>query len=165
MVWRKLREPAIFGAGVLLGFLMLALPTPLPQRLGLGFFTFCLALVAALLRVGADGVPIEVYLARRVRFALTGRRFVYFVRRPAPPAPDRPRPEPETPEPEPVRSADRDAEPAPAGGRLRLARPDEYRWDLALAVIGLMAFWVYLWGIAGGGAREVSGLLERLFGR
>jgi hypothetical protein len=71
------RDLALLGAGALLSALCLLLPLAFGGKLIAGAAMLVGFIVLALLRLGPDRVPLEVWLLRRLRFWLSPRRFVY----------------------------------------------------------------------------------------
>ena len=85
------RDIAVLGSGALLTVLCLLLPLSLAGRTAVGFLVLVAAMLLALLRLGPDRVPPELWLLRRVRYRLAVRRFVNQQApsgRPAGPGPD-----------------------------------------------------------------------------
>ena len=70
------RDLGILGGGALLAVLSLFLPFPFLGRVVAGFLVLVGFMILALLRLGPDRVPPEVWLLRRFRFALQARRYV-----------------------------------------------------------------------------------------
>jgi hypothetical protein len=70
------RDLGILGAGALLAVLCLFLPFSFVGRIVVGFLVLVLFMVLALMRLGPDRVPPEVWLQRRVRYGLDVRQNV-----------------------------------------------------------------------------------------
>lgn len=79
-----LRDLLVLGLGVVGAILCLSLPLSLGQRFGLGVAALALGMVAALLRVGRDLLPPEVWLWRQLRYRVRPRRYVYQLETPPP---------------------------------------------------------------------------------
>jgi hypothetical protein len=70
------RDLGILGAGALLSVLCLFLPLSFGGKIAAGFLVLVSFMVLALLRLGPDRVPPEVWLQRRVRYGLDVRKYV-----------------------------------------------------------------------------------------
>ena len=70
------RDLYILGGGALLAVLCLFLPLSFAGKVVIGFLVLVGFLVLALLRLGPDRVPPEVWLMRRFRYAMQTRRYV-----------------------------------------------------------------------------------------
>ena len=70
------RDLGILGGGALLAVLCLFLPLPFVGKIVVGFFVLILFMVLALLRLGPDRVPPEIWLKRRIRYGLDVRKYV-----------------------------------------------------------------------------------------
>ena len=70
------RDLGILGGGALLAVLCLFLPFSFAGKLVVGFLVLVSFMVLALLRLGPDRVPPEVWLMRRVRYGLDVRKYV-----------------------------------------------------------------------------------------
>ena len=70
------RDLGILGGGALLAVLCLFLPLPIGGKIVVGFFVLILFMVLALLRLGPDRVPPEIWLKRRIRYGLDVRKYV-----------------------------------------------------------------------------------------
>ena len=70
------RDLGIIGAGALAAVLCLFMPFSFVGKVVVGFLVLLLFMVAALLRLGPDRVPLEVWLTRKTRFAFGMRKYV-----------------------------------------------------------------------------------------
>jgi len=71
------RDLGILGLGALLAVGCLILPLPFWGKVTLGLFVLVGFIVLALLRLGADRIPLEEWLLRRIRFRLQASRYTY----------------------------------------------------------------------------------------
>ena len=70
------RDLYILGGGALLAVLCLFLPLSFVGKVVIGFLVLISFMVLALLRLGPDRVPPEVWMLRRFRYAMQTRRYV-----------------------------------------------------------------------------------------
>ena len=70
------RDLGILGAGALLAVLCLFLPFSFVGKVVVGFLVLVAFMALALLRLGPDRVPPEVWLTRRFRYAMQTRQYV-----------------------------------------------------------------------------------------
>lgn len=70
------RDLGILGFGTLLAVLCLFLPMSFTGKVVIGFLVLVAFMALALLRLGPDRVPPEVWLQRRVRYAWKTRQYV-----------------------------------------------------------------------------------------
>ncbi len=70
------RDLGILGGGALLAVLCLFLPFSFVGKIVVGFLVLVAFMVLALLRLGPDRVPPEIWLQRRVRYGLEVRKYV-----------------------------------------------------------------------------------------
>jgi hypothetical protein len=70
------RDLGILGGGALLAVLCLFLPLPFAGKVVIGFLVLVGFMALALLRLGPDRVPPEVWLMRRFRYANQTRKYV-----------------------------------------------------------------------------------------
>ena len=70
------RDLGILGAGALLAVLCLFLPISFVGKVVVGFLVLVGFMALALLRLGPDRVPPEVWMARRFRYAVQTRQYV-----------------------------------------------------------------------------------------
>lgn len=83
----KDRDLGLLGAGALLAVCGLLLPLPWGGKVASGLVVLVGFGVWALLRVGPDRIPLEVWLWRRLRFWLQTRRYTYQQAEPSHPRP------------------------------------------------------------------------------
>ena len=72
----KDRDLGILGAGALLAVLCLFLPLSFTGKVVIGFLVLVGFMALALLRLGPDRVPPEVWLMRRFRYSIQTRQYV-----------------------------------------------------------------------------------------
>lgn len=70
------RDLGILGFGALLAVLCLFLPLSFTGKVVIGFLVLVAFMALALLRLGPDRVPPEVWMQRRVRYAWKTRQYV-----------------------------------------------------------------------------------------
>lgn len=70
------RDLGILGAGALLAVLSLFLPLSFAGKVVVGFLVLVAFMALALLRLGPDRVPLEVWLMRRFRYSMQTRQYV-----------------------------------------------------------------------------------------
>jgi hypothetical protein len=70
------RDLGILGAGALLAILCLFLPLSFTGKVVIGFLVLVGFMALALLRLGPDRVPPEVWLTRRFRYSMQTRQYV-----------------------------------------------------------------------------------------
>ena len=70
------RDLGILGAGALLAVLCLFLPFSFVGKVVVGFLVLIFFMALALLRLGPDRVPPEVWLTRRFRYSRQSRKYV-----------------------------------------------------------------------------------------
>src|SRR5512143_3516362 len=70
------RDLGILGAGALLAVLCLFLPLSFAGKVVIGFLVLVGFMALALLRLGPDRVPPEVWLMRRFRYSVQTRQYV-----------------------------------------------------------------------------------------
>ena len=140
------RDLGIIGAGALAAVLCLFMPFSFVGKIVTGFLVLLLFMVAALLRLGPDRVPLEVWLTRKTRFAFGMRKYVN-------------QREPSKPEKQPERQpTPRPAENVAAAVNVR---PLDLAWNevgiypLLTAFLGVVAVYFAFW-LARGGAQQIS---------
>ena len=140
------RDLGIIGAGALAAVLCLFMPFSFVGKVVLGFLVLLLFMVAALLRLGPDRVPLEVWLTRKARFAFGMRKYV---NQREPSKPEKQQERPATPRP---------AENVAAASNVR---PLDLAWNevgvypLLTAFLGVVAVYFAFW-LARGGAQQIS---------
>jgi len=153
------RDLGILGAGALLAVLSLFLPLSFAGKVAVGFVVLVAFMALALLRLGPDRVPPEVWLMRRFRYAMQTRQYVNqqeATRRaqPAPtsaPPPEKKSRAPKIPKAEPPT-------PIPA---IPTLRPLDLAWNeigvypLLTAFLAVVGVYFAVW-LAQGGAQELS---------
>ena len=70
------RDLGILGAGALLAVLCLFLPLSFTGKVVIGFLVLVSFMALALLRLGPDRVPPEVWMMRRFRYSMQTRQYV-----------------------------------------------------------------------------------------
>lgn len=75
------RDLAVIGVGAVLAIFCLLIPAAFSWKVTLGLIVLVSAMVAALLRLGADHLTLEEWLRRRIRYALRPRAWSYHERR------------------------------------------------------------------------------------
>jgi len=70
------RDLGILGTGAFLAVLCLFLPLSFTGKVVIGFLVLVSFMALALLRLGPDRVPTEVWLMRRFRYAMQTRQYV-----------------------------------------------------------------------------------------
>lgn len=165
------RDLGILGGGALLAVLCLFLPFSFAGRVVVGFLVLAGFMALALLRLGPDRVPPEVWLMRRYRYAVQTRRYVNqqaASRREAPPAPAAsPQHESRSAQEAPP-SVQRPDPPNPgripqpgAAAPQAILRPLDLAWNevgiypLLTALLGVVGVYFAVW-LGSGGARELS---------
>ncbi len=145
------RDLSILGAGALLAILCLFLPLSFTGKVVIGFLVLVGFMALALLRLGPDRVPPEVWLTRRFRYSLQTRQYVN--QQTATRKTDGGAQEPKRPT-ERERSA-------PAQQPQAAMRPIDLAWSevgvypLLTALLGVVGIYFTVW-LAGGGAQELS---------
>jgi hypothetical protein len=71
------RDLTLLGAGAFVAILCIMLPISLIAKIILAILVLLTFMVIALLRLGPDRVPVEVFLTRRIRFMREARRYTY----------------------------------------------------------------------------------------
>jgi hypothetical protein len=142
------RDLGILGGGAMLAVLCLFLPLSFVGKVVIGFLVLVAFMALALLRLGPDRVPPEIWLKRRFRYAWQTRQYV-------------------NQKTETSRSQDRDKpnkeqkEKHPAFDTRTILMPIHFAWDelgiYPLLTVFLMVVGVYfsVW-LAKGGAQELS---------
>ncbi len=156
------RDLGILGGGALLAVLSLFLPFPFLGRVVAGFLVLVGFMILALLRLGPDRVPPEVWWMRRFRFAVQARRYV---NQQAPsqrvePTRQTPEPTPKPKDPAPARAPEAIPSTDPAFSQVVL-HPMDLAWEeigvypLLTVGLGVVGVYVVAW-LAGGGAQDLS---------
>lgn len=138
------RDLGVIGAGALAAVLCLFMPVSFVGKVVTGFLVLLLFMVAALLRLGPDRVPLEVWLMRKTRFAFGMRKYV---NQREPSRLDRSQ---ERQTPQPVENA------AALNFRpLDLAWNEVGIYPLVSALLGVVAVYFAFW-LSQGGAQQIS---------
>ena len=150
------RDLGILGAGALLAVLCLFLPLSFTGKVVIGFLVLVSFMALALLRLGPDRVPPEVWLMRRFRYAMQTRQYVnqQAASKRTEAAPSS-RQKVERPSP-------RQEQPAPVFDSNAVhTRPIDLAWNevgvypLLTALLGVLGIYFAVW-LANGGAQELS---------
>jgi hypothetical protein len=153
------RDLGILGAGALLAILCLFLPLSFTGKVVIGFLVLVSFMALALLRLGPDRVPPEVWLTRRFRYSMQARQYVNqqaATRKtegdPSPPKQKVQRPKTKRKHPDPS------YQPQAAGPTMR---PIDLAWNevgvypLLTVLLGVVGIYFAVW-LANGGAQELS---------
>ena len=142
------RDLGILGAGAMLAVLCLFLPLSFVGKVVIGFLLLVGFMALALLRLGPDRVPPEVWLTRRFRYSMQTRQYV--------------NQQTTTRTTENGRaSAQRPVIRAPSFSGQTLIRPVGLAWDevgvypLLTALLGVVGVYFAVW-LSNGGAQELS---------
>src|SRR5512143_3668344 len=147
------RDLGILGAGALLAVLCLFLPISFVGKVVIGFLVLVGFMALALLRLGPDRVPPEVWLTRRFRYAVQTRQYVnqQTATRKAQSA-NAPKQKPERPR------VERQTSSSPTQ---TVIHPVDLAWNevgvypLLSALLGVVGVYFAVW-LANGGAEELS---------
>lgn len=150
------RDLGILGAGALLAVLCLFLPFSFAGKVVIGFLVLVGFMALALLRLGPDRVPPEVWLTRRFRYAMQTRQYVnqQTATRKTESVQGSQKQKPERP------TFEREY-PAPAFNAQPVMRPVDLAWNevgvypLLTALLGVVGVYFAVW-LANGGAEELS---------
>ena len=151
------RDLGILGAGALLAILCLFLPLSFTGKVVIGFLVLVGFMALALLRLGPDRVPPEVWLMRRFRYAMQTRQYVnqQTVTKKAEANPPSPKQKVERP-------ATRHERPVPVFDQTAVhTRPIDLAWNevgvypLLTVLLGVVGIYFAVW-LANGGAQELS---------
>jgi len=149
------RDLGILGAGALLAVLSLFLPLSFAGKVVVGFLVLVAFMALALLRLGPDRVPPEVWLMRRFRYSMQTRQYVnqQEASRRTQPTPTPVQSEKKSRPPKAERSA-----PIPS---VPVLRPLDLAWNeigvypLLTAFLAVVGVYFAVW-LAQGGAQELS---------
>ena len=149
------RDLGILGGGALLAVLCLFLPLPFVGKVVIGFLVLVGFMALALLRLGPDRVPPEIWLARRFRYANQTRKYVNQRTASSRKTQTEPASQPH-PTPVPGRTI-----PAPAPVSIPNLRPVDLAWNeigvypLLTALLGVVGIYFVVW-LSQGGANELA---------
>ena len=151
------RDLGILGAGALLAVLCLFLPISFVGKVVIGFLVLVGFMALALLRLGPDRVPPEVWMMRRFRYAMQTRQYVNqqtATRKTDRASPTPPRQKHERPSVERLHHV-------PSFDAQTMIRPVDLAWEevgiypLLTALLGVVGVYFAVW-LANGGAEELS---------
>ena len=146
------RDLGFLGAGAFCAVLCIILPIPLVAKAILAVVVLVIFMVVALLRLGPDRVPLEVFLKRRLQFASQARKYSYHGGKPAS----------SSASPASVAQA---AAPPERETAAALSRPITLAWKdvgvywIVTAWLTVLAVFVVYW-LANGGSNQVSFWLQ-----
>ncbi len=149
------RDLGILGAGALLAILSLFLPLSFAGKVAVGFLTLAAFMALALLRLGPDRVPPEVWLTRRFRYSIQTRQYVNQQE-----ATRKTRPTPTPPPTEKKARMPKSERPTPIPSNPD-PRPFDLAWNeigiypLLTAFLAVVGVYFAVW-LAQGGAQELS---------
>ena len=153
------RDLGILGAGALLAVLCLFLPFSFVGKVVVGFLVLVGFMALALLRLGPDRVPPEVWLTRRFRYSMQTRQYVNQQT-----ATRKTESVQESQKQKPERPAFEHEHPAPSFNTQNtqtVMRPIDLAWEevgvypLLTALLGVVGMYFAVW-LANGGAVELS---------
>ena len=152
------RDLGILGAGALLAVLCLFLPLSFTGKVVIGFLVLVGFMALALLRLGPDRVPPEVWLMRRFRYSVQTRQYVNqqtATRKTENPAPSKKQ------HSERYAKQERSAPAFLSDATKPLVRPVDLAWNevgvypLLTALLGVVGIYFAFW-LANGGAQELA---------
>ena len=153
------RDLGILGAGALLAVLCLFLPLSFTGKVVIGFLVLVAFMALALLRLGPDRVPPEVWLMRRFRYSMQTRQYVnqQTATRKTENNSSPPKQKPQRP----TMEGEHSAPPYQPQGMQTTIRPIDLAWNeigvypLLTALLGVRGIYFTVW-LANGGAQEIS---------
>jgi hypothetical protein len=153
------RDLGILGTGALLAVLCLFLPLFFTGKVVIGFLVLVGFMALALLRLGPDRVPPEVWLMRRFRYSMQTRQYVnqQAASRKTESNPSPPKQKTQRPTTEPERPAPSYQPQIPQA----TMRPVELAWNevgvypLMTVLLGVVGIYFTVW-LANGGAQELA---------
>ena len=153
------RDLGILGTGALLAVLCLFLPLSFTGKVVIGFLVLVGFMALALLRLGPDRVPPEVWLMRRFRYAVQTRRYVnqQAASRKVEGNPPPPKQKTQHPTMEPEHPAPSYQPQMPQA----TMRPVDLAWNevgvypLLTVLLGVVGIYFAVW-LANGGAQELA---------
>ena len=153
------RDLGILGAGALLAVLCLFLPFSFAGKVVVGFLVLVGFMALALLRLGPERVPPEVWLTRRFRYSMQTRQYVnqQTATRKAEDAQQTPKQKPECP----TYEREHHAPSFNVQNTQTVMRPVDLAWEevgvypLLTALLGVVGVYFAVW-LANGGAVELA---------
>ncbi len=153
------RDLGILGAGALLAVLCLFLPLSFAGKVVIGFLVLIGFMALALLRLGPDRVPLEVWLTRRFRYSMQTRQYVnqQTATRKTESVQSSQEQKPERP----VKERPTIEHSAPSFSATPVVHPIDLAWNevgvypLLTALLGVVGVYFAVW-LANGGAVELS---------
>lgn len=151
------RDLGILGTGALLAVLCLFLPLSFTGKVVIGFLVLVGFMALALLRLGPDRVPPEVWLMRRFRYSMQTRQYVNQQT-----ATKRAEANPPSQKQKTERPSIRHEQPEPAfDPGVVHTRPIDLAWNevgvypLLTVLLGVVGIYFAVW-LANGGAQELA---------
>jgi hypothetical protein len=154
------RDLGILGAGALLAILCLFLPLSFTGKVVIGFLVLIGFMALALLRMGPDRVPLEVWLTRRFRYSMQTRQYVNQQNttrktEPIPPTQEQFQPEQSTVEPIYAAPSFKPSSSQSTVHPVHLAWDEIGVYPLLTAFLSVVGIYFIVW-LANGGAEEIS---------
>ena len=153
------RDLGILGAGALLAVLCLFLPLSFAGKVVIGFLVLIGFMALALLRLGPDRVPLEVWLTRRFRYSMQTRQYVN--QQTATRKTESVQPSQKQKPERPVKERPTIEHSAPSFSAPSVVHPIDLAWNevgvypLLTALLGVVGVYFAVW-LANGGAVELS---------
>ena len=153
------RDLGILGAGALLAVLCLFLPLSFAGKVVIGFLVLIGFMALALLRLGPDRVPLEVWLTRRFRYSMQTRQYVN--QQTATRKTESVQPSQKQKPERPVKERPTIEHSAPSFSAPSVLHPIDLAWNevgvypLLTALLGVVGVYFAVW-LANGGAVELS---------
>lgn len=153
------RDLGILGAGALLAVLCLFLPLSFAGKVVIGFLVLIGFMALALLRLGPDRVPLEVWLTRRFRYSMQTRQYVN--QQTATRKTESVQPSQKQKPERPVKERPTFEQSAPSSSATPVVHPIDLAWNevgvypLLTALLGVVGVYFVVW-LANGGAVELS---------
>ena len=153
------RDLGILGAGALLAVLCLFLPLSFAGKVVIGFLVLIGFMALALLRLGPDRVPLEVWLTRRFRYSMQTRQYVN--QQTATRKTESVQPSQKQKPERPVKERPTTEHSAPSFSAPSVVHPIDLAWNevgvypLLTALLGVVGVYFAVW-LANGGAVELS---------